>query len=287
MRLWRAVVVVGAIALVLGACSGDDTGDGGGDGGGASGATSEEAAPAARSADDAGAGGTDELFAVSQGLPAVTPRVIKTARLSMEVRDAGLPDAVQDVVAIAEGAGGFVLSTELSDERAGTGTIVVRVPAEEFEGALGSIGDLGDVERRTVSGEDVSEEFVDLEARLRNFEAQEAVLLRLMDRATTIGETIRVQRELTGVQLEVERIRGRLRFLEDRTSLGTITVGMREAGAVVASQTTLEKAFEQAGEAALTVVSMLIVALGFAVPLAALLLIGVVAFKLLRPRFTA
>ena len=283
MRPWRVVVLVGAMALALGACSGggDESESAGGDGGGA---TGELAAP--QRADDLRGGG-EAAFATLQELPAVGPRVIKTARLSVEVGRNDLPDAVQDVVAIAEGAGGFVLSTELSDERAGTGTIVVRVPAEEFEGALAAIGDLGDVERRTVSGEDVSEEFVDLEARLRNFEAQEAVLLRLMDRATTIGETIRVQRELTGVQLEVERIRGRLRFLEDRTSLGTITVGMREAGAVLASRSTLEKAFEQAGEGALTVVSMLIVALGFAIPLAALGLIGFVAFKVLRPRFTA
>ena len=284
MRRLRAVVLIGAIALVLGACSGGEdrsASDGGGEGGG----MDEQGAPEARAALDSGGG--DAGFTTSVSLPTVGPRVIKNARLTVEVGRDRLPDAVQDVVGIAEGAGGFVLSTELSDERAGTGTIVVRVPAEEFEGALASIGDLGDVERRTVSGEDVSEEFVDLEARLRNFEAQEAVLLRLMDRATTIGETIRVQRELTGVQLEVERIRGRLRFLEDRTSLGTITVGMREAGAVVASQTTLEKAFEQAGEAALTVVSMLIVALGFAIPLAVLGLIGLLAFKMLRPRFTS
>ena len=280
MRSVRAMVLIGAIALVLGACSGEGSDDGASDGGGG---MSEDAPQASRGVEEQS--GADTSFTRAVTLPAVGPRVIKTARLSVEVGRDGLPDAVQDVVGIAEGAGGFVLSTELSDERAGTGTIVVRVPAEEFEGALSSIGDLGDVERRTVSGEDVSEEFVDLEARLRNFEAQEAVLLRLMDRATTIGETIRVQQELTGVQLEVERIRGRLRFLEDRTSLGTITVGMREAGAVVSSQTTLEKAFEQAGEAALTVVSMLIVALGFAIPLAVLGLIGLLAFKMLRPRF--
>jgi hypothetical protein len=284
MRPVRVLVLIGAVAMVLGACGGNDGDSSTGGGGGM--AAQEQSLR--REAFGAG-GGNDPFVADADtvALPTMGPRVIKTARLSVEVGPDGLPDAVQDVVGIAEGAGGFVLSTELSGERSGTGTIVLRVPSEEFEAALAAIGDLGDVARRTVSGEDVSEEFVDLEARLRNFEAQEAVLLRLMDRATTIGETIRVQRELTGTQLEIERIRGRLRFLEDRTSLGTITVGMREAGAVVASRTTLEKAFERAGEAALTVVSMLIVALGFAIPITALGLIGVVAFKVLRPRFTS
>jgi Domain of unknown function (DUF4349) len=284
MRPVRVLVLIGAVAMVLGACGGSDGDSSTGGGGGM--AAQEQSLR--REAFGAG-GGNDPFVADADtvALPTMGPRVIKTARLSVEVGPDGLPDAVQDVVGIAEGAGGFVLSTELSGERSGTGTIVLRVPSEEFEAALAAIGDLGDVARRTVSGEDVSEEFVDLEARLRNFEAQEAVLLRLMDRATTIGETIRVQRELTGTQLEIERIRGRLRFLEDRTSLGTITVGMREAGAVVASRTTLEKAFERAGEAALTVVSMLIVALGFAIPITALGLIGIVAFKVLRPRFTS
>lgn len=281
MRRVRALVLIGAVAMLLGACGGSDGDSSRGDSGGGMAAQEETL-----SSESSGAGGGRDAFALGS-LPAVGPRVIKTARLSVEVGRDALPDAVQDVVGIAEGAGGFVLSTELSGERSGTGTIVVRIPSEEFEAALAAIGDLGDVSRRTVSGEDVSEEFVDLEARLRNFEAQEAVLLRLMDRATTIGETIRVQRELTGIQLEIERIRGRLRFLEDRTSLGTITVGMREAGAVVATKTTLEKAFEQAGEAALSVVSMLIVALGFAVPISALVLVGFLAFKVLRPRFTS
>jgi hypothetical protein len=287
MRPVRALVLIGAVAVVLGACGGNGGESSSVDAGAGGMAPQEETL---RRSLSSGAGGGQDAFVVDAGavsLPAVGPRVIKTARLSVEVGRDGLPDAVQDVVGIAEGAGGFVLSTELAGEGSGTGTVVVRVPAEEFEAALAAIGDLGDVARRTVSGEDVSEEFVDLEARLRNFEAQEAVLLRLMDRATTIGETIRVQRELTGVQLEIERIRGRLRFLEDRTSLGTITVGMREAGAAVASKTTLEKAFEQAGEAALTVISMLIVALGFAIPIAALGGIGVLAFKLVRPRFTS
>jgi Domain of unknown function (DUF4349) len=284
MRLVRAVVAIGAVALLLGACTGDGDESGAGDGGGMA---VEGGSDAATVSEDSGGGGSAAQFDTSAMLPTVGPRVIKTARLSVEVERDALPGSVQDVVGIAEGAGGFVLSTELSGERLGTGTIVVRVPSEEFESALSSIGQLGDVERRSVSGEDVSEEFVDLEARLRNYEAQEAVLLRLMDRATSIVETIRVQRELTGVQLEIERIRGRLRFLEDRTSFGTITLDIKEAGAVVASRSTLEKAFEDAGEASLTVISALIVALGFAVPLAALAAVGLVALKVLRPRITS
>jgi hypothetical protein len=220
-------------------------------------------------------------------LPDARPSIIKSAQLDIEVARDGLQDAVDDAIAAAQDAGGFVLTTRLDEERSGRGSLVLRVPAENFESALASLDDLGEVLGRSVSGQDVGEEFVDLEARLRNFEAQEAVLLRLMDRAETVSDTIRVQRELTGIQLEVERIRGRLRFLEDQTSLGTVTVKLTEPGAVVATASTLDKAWQRAGSAALAFVSGLVVSLGVIVPGAILLALAFMAFKLLRPRFTS
>jgi hypothetical protein len=295
-RLVQMAAVVMVLGLLLGACvSGDDAGDDSGAGGGEvaeeAGAAEPEPRAAARDTDDAFAEeGADEQgggFSGAMQLPGARPSIIKTAQLDIEVARNGLQDAVDDAIAAAHDAGGFVLSTRLDDERSGRGTLVLRVPSEKFESALASLDDLGDVLGRSVSGEDVGEEFVDLEARLRNFEAQEAVLLRLMDRAQTVSDTIKVQRELTGIQLEVERIRGRLRFLEDQTSLGTVTLKLSEPGAVVATASTLEKAWERAGGAALAFVSGLVVSLGVVVPAAILLALAFVAFRLVRPRFTS
>jgi hypothetical protein len=190
---------------------------------------------------------------------------------------------MQEASTIAGEHGGYVLSTEVTDADEGFGSVVIRVPAEEFESALVAAQDLGEVQGNTVSGQDVGEEFVDLQARLRNFEAQEAVLLRLMRRTTTIRETIDVQEELTQIQLEVERIKGRLRFLEDQTSFGTITIDVREAGTVIAKTSTLERAWERAGSVALAIVSGLIVSAGAAIPVAVLALIALAIYRLLRP----
>jgi hypothetical protein len=298
-RLIRMAAVVMVLGLLLGACAGGDDDEATGDGGGDSAEPAAAPESETRRVEDAGAdidteqdesssaGGQGGGLSGASDLPGAGPSIIKTAQLEIEVGRDGLQDAVDDAMSTAQDAGGFVLSTRLKDERSGRGTLVLRVPSEKFESALAALDDLGDVLGRSVSGEDVGEEFVDLEARLRNFEAQEAVLLRLMDRAETVSDTIKVQRELTGIQLEVERIRGRLRFLEDQTSLGTVTLKLSEPGAVVATASTLEKAWERAGGAALAFVSALVISLGVVVPAAILLALAFVAFRLVRPRFTS
>ena len=220
------------------------------------------------------------------GLPTVTPNVIKTARLQLEVKEGKLQESVQAGVAVAERYGGFVVSTALDEEKASYGTVVVRVPAERFGQALEELKELGDVEGQSVSGQDVTQEFVDLEARLRNFSAQEAVLLRLMDRSRTVADTIRVQRELQGVQLEIERIRGRLRYLRDQTSMATIELNVREVGAAPGPDTMLERAWKRALRLSLSVVSAVIVGAGFVVPVAALGALVLFLFARLRPRLS-
>jgi hypothetical protein len=160
----------------------------------------------------------------------------------------------------------------------------VRVPADGFGRTLAQLEDLGDVQQEHVSGRDVTQEFVDLQARLRNFTAQEAVLLRLMDRSVSVADTIRVQSHLQGVQLEIERLRGRIRFLEDQTDMSTITVNFEEAGAPAPRTGTIEKAWERAVDAAFAVVSAVIVGAGFVVPIALMIGVAFLVAGWVRPR---
>jgi len=168
------------------------------------------------------------------------------------VRKGRIDSAWQRVFQIAQANGGFVLSSGQGgapipavegDGRIGpiaTGggddrfaDIVIRVPADKFEAVVGALtnGDLGKVARRGFSGQDVSQEFVDLDGRLRNARAQEAVLLRLMAKATSIGDTIAVQQQLSQIQGQIEEISGRVRYLKNQTALATISVHLAEPGA--------------------------------------------------------
>jgi hypothetical protein len=237
-----------------------------------------EAAPG-----DAGSG-----VALATDLPGIEQRVVKNGDIAVEVDRGRFKDALRRITSLAEAEGGFVLSSSVEGEEARRGTIVLRVPADRFEAAVNAIRDLGDVRREQISSDDVSAEFVDLEARLRNLTAQEAVLLRLMGEADSIADTIKVQRELTGIQLEIERIRGRLRFLEDRTSLATVTVDLAEVGAVApAKPGVIRRGWDRAVEGFLSVIGGLITVMGVVLPFGVLALLAWALARRLVPRLAS
>ncbi|MEA2451609.1 MAG: hypothetical protein QOG04_319 [Actinomycetota bacterium] len=221
--------------------------------------------------------------------PDVGPSVIKTASVDLQVERDGLQEATRDAIAIAGRLGGFVLSTSTSDDRHASSTVVVRVPALGFERALAQLEELGDVKGEQISGEDVGQQFVDLEARLRNLEAQETVMLRLMGESSSVSDSIRVQHELDGIQLEIERLTGRLRYLKDQTDMGTISISFLEVGAPVPNPPSgvLADAWQRAVDLALGVVAALIVGTGIVVPLAILVALAFLGFRAVRPRLTS
>lgn len=220
------------------------------------------------------------------GLPDLGLSIIKTATVTLEVDDDKLQSTLQNATSSAEKYGGFVVSTSVTDDEDNpTGSIVVRVPATRFGDALADLESLGKVASESVSGDDVSQEFIDLQARLRNYTAQETVLLRLMERAQSVTDTIRVQNELQRVQLEIERLRGRITYLEDQTAMSTIELRVAEEGAVGAPPGEFEKAWQRAKDGLVAVVAGLIASLGVIVPIGLIAFLGIFAFLRLRPRF--
>lgn len=234
-----------------------------------------------------GDGGSTVMGAVAE-VPESRPNVIKTAEVSIEVPADSLDEAVRDGIAAAGRYGGFVLSTSMESSRRDSATVVVRVPAEHFERAMTELEGLGKVTNEIISGRDVGQEFVDLEARIRNLEAQETVMLRLMERAQSVSATIKVQRELQGIQLEIERLTGRLRYLKDQADMSTISLSFFEEGAVTSSPKVgmLHRAWNQAIDLALGVVAAIIVGTGIVVPLGLILVAGYLLLRLIRPRFS-
>jgi hypothetical protein len=240
---------------------------------------SGRAGPEFSATDDAAGGLVLGEFQV----PTLGPRIVKTAAVTVEVRAAAFDQRFQEATLLAGRYGGFVASSTTSDSKHQSGTIVIRVPAAQFDAALGDLRRLGSVKREELSGQDVTAQFVDLEARLRNWESQEDVLLRLMARARTIEESIKVQRQLQEVQLAIESIKGQLGVLTDQTDFATISLSMVEAGAVQPKpKSTLGKAWQEALGAFLSVIAAVVVGLGYLVPLALLSLMAFVAWMVYR-----
>jgi hypothetical protein len=208
-------------------------------------------------------------------LPALGQAVVKTADLTIEVSKGTFTDAFDSAALVASRYGGYVEASSMSGARSKSGTLTIRVPSARFDDAMSDLRGLGVVKHEAVAGQVVTQQFVDLEARLVTWQAQEAVLLGLMEEADSIDSTLRIQRELQDVQFRIEQIKGQLRVLEDQTALATIRVSVNEPGVVVLTQTadgrpSLGEAWERAVDGVLGVAYVTIVGLGYLVPLALL-----------------
>ena len=228
------------------------------------------------------------------GLPPLGQAVVKTADLSLEVDKGDFASAFDHAALVAGTYGGYVQSSQMAGAEARSGTLVIRVPSERFDEAMSDLRALGKVTNESVSGQVVTQEFIDLEARLRTWETQEAVLLGLMEEANSVESTLRIQRELQDVQFRIEQIKGQLRALEDQTSLATIGLSMVETGApLVIEDTTgephpsLAEAWDKAVTGVLGVAYATIVGLGYLVPLTLLGLVAWFAYRRIARRTQA
>jgi hypothetical protein len=287
-KLWIALGIAVA-ALALAACGGDDEEAAGvavegsgvevAEGGGA------EAGAATVATEDSAA-----RPVVSGGevvLPGLGPRVIQTATLRLSVPSGRFDESVAEARSIAASVGGFVVSSTASqgrDQRLVSGSLVVRVPEHGYAQAMRGLSRLGRVEARDERGQDVSQEFVDLEARSRHLEAVERQLLELLDRTDTVAAALAVQSKLNEVQLELEQVRGRLRFLRDQVAYATISLELHERGAVPVKADEggwgIVDAWRTAAHGFVTVVGWIFVAAATVAPLVLL-----VALALLGARF--
>lgn len=156
--------------------------------------------------------------------------LIRTAQLSITVTDTA--KAVQEAKAVAEGLGGYVTSSQMykQGERL-YATMVLRVPAERFDDALAQIKALAvEVERESVQGKDVTEEYVDLQARLRNLELTEKELQQLLrevrERTQKAEDVLAVYRELTEIRGQIEQLKGRMQYLERQVDFSSIDLSI-------------------------------------------------------------
>ena len=156
--------------------------------------------------------------------------VIRTAQLAVEVGD--MEQALAQARSIASRGGGFVSASnthveKVNDQERMVADLTLQVRSDAADGALSDLRALGRVTSETSGSQDVTDEYVDLNSNLRNLQASESAILKLMDRATQIQDVLSLQRELTNVRGQIERIQGRKTYLERRTDMATITLSLR------------------------------------------------------------
>ncbi|MCA9872017.1 MAG: DUF4349 domain-containing protein [Anaerolineales bacterium] len=151
--------------------------------------------------------------------------IIRTADLSIVVADTD--EAMAAIARLAETNDGWVVSSSVYQysETAKTGDITIRVPSAGFVSATEAIKGLAtEVRQESVSGQDVTEEYVDLTARLGNLEATADRVRTFLDETKTVEEALAVNQELSRLEGEIESIKGRMKYLNESASFSTIAV---------------------------------------------------------------
>jgi len=153
--------------------------------------------------------------------------IIRTADMSIVATDTEA--ALAQIAAMADSSGGWVVSSNVyqSTGTAKTGYIQIRIPAEGFQSVLDAIAGLAvEVTNLSTSGQDVTEEYVDVSARLGNLEATAARLRQFLTEAETVEEALAVNVELSRVEGEIEALKGRMQYLEQSSAFSSIAVNV-------------------------------------------------------------
>ena len=174
----------------------------------------------------------DKVSSAGQTAPAGSTssrQIIYRATVELRVQDFGAVD--QRINALLKETGGYIAQFR-EDRPYGAirgGHWTLRVPVDRFDKFLDDVTKLGVAERREVQADDVTEEYVDLTARLKNKQQLENRLLELVaKRGDEIKDVLALETELSRVREEIERMQGRLRYLSDRVALTTVEVAAYE-----------------------------------------------------------
>ena len=273
-----------ATALALTGCSAAN--DSGGD-------SKAAAGEAARADSDAGvqegAPGTGSDAAKATTPAKVTAsHIIRTASLTVQVKE--VPKALDEARTTAENAGGYVGNeTTTRDEEGHEHTrVVLRVPVDKYAEVLTDLEGAGKLIERSAKAQDVTDQVVDVESRIKTQRASVARIRELMDQATKLSDVVTLEGELSRRQADLESLLAQQASLKDRTSLATISLTLSETPVKKAAKDDdpgFLDALAGGWNAFVTMLRWIAVAFGALLPFAALAaLIVLLWLKVLRPR---
>jgi hypothetical protein len=215
----RLLVVIGLIILLLvplGCAKSENTGE----------SQAGLPIPAPLAPEEGGRGTYDEAdFTTANG--GTERMIVRTGDMSLIVTDVSV--ARDEIVALATRLGGYVVSSYISGTAENIrGSIAIRVPDEEFDNALSELRALAvRVDSEQTNSQDVTEEYIDLQARLSNAEATEKQYLALLEKANDVEDILKIYDKLSQVRSEIEQLKGQIQYLERTTSMSYIGIDLR------------------------------------------------------------
>jgi hypothetical protein len=292
----KKFLVVVSILVAAAACGGAGSSAGNTSGGGSGGLQYAPSKPATGSSGGAptqvggqpGSTDTTSPPLITQTLPAISAQVIRQAQLSISVSSGTFDSKLAAVRSLVELEQGFVSGTDAqanptTNDQIRTGTITFMVPATRFDDTIDQLSKLGKVQNEHISGQDVSGQYVDLNARLANAQAQRNAMLALLAQAHTISDIITVQNQIGQITGEIEQLKGQIKYLDNNTSYSTVTVSMTEVGAPAAAAPSdswgFATALSDAAHNFVTTINYVVTGLGAIGPLLILLGLGYLLWR--------
>ncbi len=205
-------------------------------------------------------------------------KIIRDGQIAVTIDDGSFKAKASSVAHIAAINGGSILST--STEGGDSGSFTLRIPSANFDKAMVQLAQLGTVDSSASQGQDVTAQYVDLQAHRKIYLSRRKVLFGLMSHATTIGQTLTLQNQLDQVQLKIDQITGQLNYIKKQVAESTIKVDLHEPGAAAAESSdaidhpSLGRAWDRAVQGFFNIVTATVVGLGYLIPL--LVLAGIV-----------
>ncbi|MEU1270687.1 DUF4349 domain-containing protein [Streptomyces sp. NPDC005799] len=293
MRARRSVRPVQALAGLLlaaalaltGCSSASDSGSSASDKGAAARGDAKAAAPGG--AKDAG--GAEATSGTRPRAPKLTASsIIRTASLTVQVKD--VPKALDRARTTTESAGGYVGDETTSRDPEGREhtRVVLRVPVDRYDQVLADLQGTGKLIDRTAKAEDVTDQVVDVDSRVKSQRVSVARVRELMDRATRLSDVVALEGELSSREADLEALLAQQASLKDRTSMATITLSLSETPVKAAAKDDdpgFLDALAGGWHAFVTMLRWLAVAFGAVLPFAAVaVLLALAWLRLVRPR---
>jgi len=177
--------------------------------------------------------------ATADQIPPLSRLVVHNAQLSLQVTD--VDATLAKVRDLAQSHGGYVSTehayvSQSDDDGRTVADVTIRVRADEYNPALAQLRALASkVVSVEESSEDVTQQYIDVDANLRNLQASESAILKLMNQTTNINDILTLQRELTTVRGQIQRLQAQQQYLERQTSMSTISMHLEPPPVVQSS----------------------------------------------------
>ncbi len=197
-------------------------------------------------------------------------KTITSVEMSIEVDNASR--TVDDIITMTTAAGGYVSSSSVYDLSYDStprqeGYVTVRISSENYTAFVKDIENLGDLSSKSITGTDVTEEYIDLEARLNNLQKQEKRLTEILNMSNTVEEVLSVEKELERVRGEIDSLTGRLQYLDNRIDLATINVRVTEPTPITHSWG-MRDALSSSVQGFVSTVRAMVILVGYLLPIA-------------------